>query len=253
MSWLSRLDVGMPVHARDGILGTIVSVPRVDLKDPTAPAEVIVLASPENAGPGVEEFRRVTREMIDRVEGARVLLLVTRAEVPRASAAVAEAQRRLRQSSQELRVPLAEERVTLETRVRELGYVQAHKKVEEYLDERDVPLRFHEVHVEHVPVDEIVPEFIAPYMDGETYVIPVIEEEVVVSTRLRLKEEIRVRRTTAQQTQTVRTPYRRERLVVSEHWHDTPDGTTDPRAQPRYVDGLADDQEQATRAQEVSR
>ena len=49
MSWLSRLEVGMQVYATDGLLGSVASVPRVDLGDPSAPAEVIVLASPENA------------------------------------------------------------------------------------------------------------------------------------------------------------------------------------------------------------
>jgi uncharacterized protein (TIGR02271 family) len=238
VSWLSRLEVGMGVRATDGVLGSIVSVPRVDLGDPTAPAEVIVLASQENAGPGVEEFRRVTRDMVDHVDGRTVHLNVARSDVPRASAAVAEAQRRLRRSGEHLRIPLVEEQVEVNTRVRELGYVQVQKKVEEYLDERVMPLRYHEVHVEHVPIDEVVPSFIEPYMDGDTYVIPVIEEEVIVTTRLRLKEELRIRRSTAEQSQTVQTPFRRERLLLREHWYDHEADGAAAEGHARYVDGV---------------
>jgi uncharacterized protein (TIGR02271 family) len=220
MSWLARLEAGMAVEAADGTLGSIASVPRIDFDDPVAPAEVIVLASQENAGPGVEEFRRVTRDMIDRVEERAIYLNVNRSEVPTASAAVADAHRRLRQSSDHLRIPLVEEEIETNIHVRELGHVEIHKKIDEYLFEGDVPLRFHEVDIERIPIDEVVPDYIEPYMDGDTYVIPVIEEEVVTSTRLRLREEFRVRRTTAEHTEAVRAPYRRERLVINEYRYD---------------------------------
>ncbi len=53
MSWLSQLTVGMPVIALDGPVGSIASIPRVDLEDPTSQADIIVLANQDNAGPGV--------------------------------------------------------------------------------------------------------------------------------------------------------------------------------------------------------
>lgn len=218
MSWLSRLDVGMHVHATDGPLGSIASVPRVDLGDPSAPAEVIVLATDRNAGPGVEEFRRVTREMIERVDARNVYLNLPRADVPRASERVAAAYRSLRTDAERLTIPLLQEEVAVDKRVVELGYVRIRKTVEELLDERAVPLLHQEVEVERVPIDRIVPEMIEPYMDGDVYVVPVIEEEVVVTRQLRLREEIRVRRSTGERTETVQTPFRRERIAVQEHW-----------------------------------
>jgi uncharacterized protein (TIGR02271 family) len=223
VSWLSRLDVGMTVHATDGPLGSIASVPRVDLGDPSAPAEVIVLASGSNAGPGVEEFRRVTRDMISRVDERNVYLNLARAEVPRASAAVAAAHRRLPEGSERFTIPLAEEEIDIATRVVELGYLRIQKKVDEYLDERVVPLRHQEVQVERVPVNEVIPEMIAPYMDGDVYVVPVIEEEVIVTRQLRLREELRIRRTVGEHEETIQTPFRKERVRVEEHWHTNGD------------------------------
>lgn len=220
MSWLSRLHVGMSVQAEDGLLGSIASVPRVDLGDPSAPAEVIVLALQENAGPGVEEFRRVTRDMVDRVESDTLYLNLPRQAVPRASEAVASAHRRLRVEPSHISIPLVEEQVEIDTRVVELGYVQVRKRVDEFMDEQVVPLRFQEVEVERVAVDRVVPEVIEPYMDGDVYVVPVIEEEVVVTRQLRLKEELRIRRQVGQQDETIRTPFRRERVSVDQHWYD---------------------------------
>lgn len=220
MSWLARLGVGMPVHATDGLLGSIASVPRVDLGDPSAPAEVIVLASQENAGPGVEEFRRVTRDMVERVEDRGVFLNTARNAVPRASDAVSAAHRQLNSTGEHLTIPLVEEEVVLDRRIVELGYVQVRKTVEEHIDERSVPLRHQEVDIERVTVDRIIPAMIEPYMDGDIYVVPVIEEEVIVTRQLRLKEEIRVRRGVGERIETVQTPFRREQVIVDEHWFD---------------------------------
>ena len=219
MSWLSSLEVGMPVYATDGLLGSVASVPRIDLDDPSAPAEVIVLASQVNAGPGVEEFLRVRRELIERVHGGQLHLNVARRDVPRASAAVSAAQR-LNGDGSSFTIPVAEEALTVQTRVVELGHVSIRKKVDEYLDERVVALRHQEVEVERVPVDRIVPELLQPYMDGDVYVVPVIEEEVVVQRQLRLKEELRIRRVVGEHDTTLQTPYRRERVIVEEHWLD---------------------------------
>jgi uncharacterized protein (TIGR02271 family) len=214
----------MPVYATDGLLGSIASVPRVDLGDPSAPAEVIVLASGDNAGPGVEEFCRVSREMIARVEPRGVYLNLPRHDVPRASDAVAAAHRHLPGKPETLTIPLLEEQVQVDTHVVELGYVQIRKKVDEFLDERTVPLRFQEVEVERVPIDRVVPEMIDPDMDGDTYVVPVIEEEVIVTRQLRLREELRIRRSVNQHEESLQTPFRRERVFVEEHWYDEDEG-----------------------------
>jgi uncharacterized protein (TIGR02271 family) len=219
MSWLTGLTVGMPVYATDGLLGSVASAPRVDLGDPSAPAEVIVLATTANAGPGVEEFLRVRREMVERLHGGELRLNVPRRDVPRASAAVSAAQR-LNGDTSSFTIPVVEEVLSTQTRVVELGHVSIRKKVDEYLDERSVPLRHQEVQVERVPIDRIVPELLQPYMDGDVYVVPVIEEEVVVQRQLRLKEELRIRRVVGEHSTTVQTPYRRERVLVEEHWLD---------------------------------
>ena len=223
-SWLSNLTIGMQVVATDGLIGSIASVPRVELESPASQEDVIVLANKENAGPGVEEFMRVPRDMIDRIQGDVLYLNVPRNQVPRASAAVA-ATHRLQGNQSNIKLQLAQEELDVDTRVVERGHLRIQKKVDEFLDERIVRLQHHEVQVERVPRDEVIDEPIQPYMDGDVYVVPVIEEEVVIQRRLRLKEELRVHRYVAEHDQTIETPLRRERVVIEEHLHDD-QGTT---------------------------
>ncbi len=62
----------------------------------------------------------------------------------------------------------------------------------------NVPLMNEHVEVQRVRVDRAVDAHIAPYQDGDTLVIPVIEEVLVVEKRLVVREEIRI---TTRQTQ----------------------------------------------------
>lgn len=74
------------------------------------------------------------------------------------------------------------ERVRVATRTRE----REHLVDEELLRER--------VEVERVPVGRVVEAVPAVREEGDTTVLPVVVEEVVVQRRLVLKEEIRIRR-----------------------------------------------------------
>lgn len=232
MSWFERLDVGMPVHATDGLIGWIASGPRVAHHDPSAPAEILVLGNQETTGPGVEEFLRITNTMIDRVDRGIIYLNISRRRVPAASKPVVPPQR-ITQAESHTRIPLHDEEVEHGTRVVELGHVRVRKRVDEHVDERNVTLRHNEVQIEHVPVNELIPEMIHPYLDGDTYVIPVVEEEIVLQRRLRLKEEIRIRRVVAEREESMSIPYRRERIEIEEHWADDDDSQPNGRARRR--------------------
>jgi stress response protein YsnF len=72
--------------------------------------------------------------------------------------------------------------------------VRIHKTVTGQPATIDEPLLHEEVEVQHVPVDRIVAPGEAPATryEGETLVVPVIEEVLVVERRLRVKEELRI-------------------------------------------------------------
>ncbi len=97
-----------------------------------------------------------------------------------------------------LRIPVIEEQLEVGTRVVETGRgVRIHKTVSEQPVTIDERLARDAVDVRHVPVDRIVAldEAPATRYEGDTLVVPVLEEVLVVERRLRIKEELHITRT----------------------------------------------------------
>lgn len=74
--------------------------------------------------------------------------------------------------------------------------VRIHKTVSEQAHPIDVTLLRDAVSVQRVPVDKIVSLSDAPVarQDGDTLIVPILEEVLVVEKRLRIKEEIHITR-----------------------------------------------------------
>jgi stress response protein YsnF len=102
-------------------------------------------------------------------------------------------------ATQELiKVPVVQEEAWVEKRIVDTGRgVRIHKTVAEHPCRIDERLLRDEVEVTHVPVDRIVPLDQAPATryEGDTLVVPVLEEVLVVERRLRIKEELHITRT----------------------------------------------------------
>jgi stress response protein YsnF len=94
--------------------------------------------------------------------------------------------------------------------------VRVHTSVVEHPCRIEEALLRDEVVVTHVPVDKIVPLSEAPESryEGDTLIVPVLEEVLVVEKRLRLKEEIRIDRKqrTEQYAETV--PLKSEEISI---------------------------------------
>ncbi|WP_324103298.1 YsnF/AvaK domain-containing protein [Noviherbaspirillum sp.] len=93
--------------------------------------------------------------------------------------------------------PVMEEELQVARRVIDTGRgVRIRKTVEAHESVVDQPLLHDELKVEHVPVGRIVPESDLPQTryEGDTLVVPVLEEVLVVQKQLVLKEEVRITR-----------------------------------------------------------
>jgi stress response protein YsnF len=103
------------------------------------------------------------------------------------------------QEKQELvRVPVVREEAWVEKRIVDTGRgVRIHKTVAEHPCRIDESLLRDDVQIHHVPVDRIVPLDQAPATryEGDTLVVPILEEVLVVERRLRIKEELHITRT----------------------------------------------------------
>jgi uncharacterized protein (TIGR02271 family) len=96
----------------------------------------------------------------------------------------------------ESHIPLLKEHATVEKRSVVTGRVRIHTSVEERDEEIRETLRREDVEVERVLIDRIVDAPPPVRVEGDLTIIPVLEEFLVVEKRLRLKEEIHIRRRT---------------------------------------------------------
>src|SRR4029450_9720514 len=70
--------------------------------------------------------------------------------------------------------------------------------------------------IDHDPVGQVVSERDQPWEEDGVLVMPVYEEQLVVTKRLVLKERLRVRRVATTDRQLFEETLRRERLVIED-------------------------------------
>ncbi|WP_156648732.1 YsnF/AvaK domain-containing protein [Massilia sp. Leaf139] len=96
-----------------------------------------------------------------------------------------------------LRIPVIAEELAVGTRMVDTGRgVRIHKTVVEQPVTIDERLARDEVEIRHVPVDRIVALESAPAnrYEGDTLIVPILEEVLVVERRVRIKEELHITR-----------------------------------------------------------
>ena len=93
-------------------------------------------------------------------------------------------------------IELTEEQVEITKREVERGRIMVRTRVEERDEVVEMALRQGEVTVERVPLGVPIDAVPVAHEEDGVLIIPVVEEQLVVSTRLILKEEIRITRRT---------------------------------------------------------
>jgi len=115
-----------------------------------------------------------------------------------------------------IRIPVVQEELRVGRRTVETGRgVRLHKTVTEEALRIEEALMRQELDIERVPVDAWVDGALPERrQEGETLVIPVLEEVLVVQKRVRLKEEIRITARARQQPASEQVVLREEHLSV---------------------------------------
>ena len=111
-------------------------------------------------------------------------------------------------------LPVIEETLAVETRPVETGRVRIRKVVHEREELVDEPLLREEVTIERVPVNRVVEGPIPVRSEGDTMIVSVLEEVLVVETRLLLTEELRITRRQTETHRPVPVTVRREDVTV---------------------------------------
>jgi uncharacterized protein (TIGR02271 family) len=120
---------------------------------------------------------------------------------------------------EDLRVQRSEEELRAGVREREAGQVNVKKSVRTEREVVRIPKRREEVDIERVPVEGEASESSGAteaHIGEDEVVVQVFEEEVVVSKRVVLKEEIRLRKRVVQDEETVEVDLRKEEVEVDD-------------------------------------
>lgn len=111
-------------------------------------------------------------------------------------------------------IPLVEERLEVGRRVVETGRVLLHKTVETFAEQLNEPLAVRTFDIERVAVNRVVDRAPEVRVEGDTTVYPLVEERLILTKELILKEEVRVTRRETERRDTQVVELRREHLVV---------------------------------------
>lgn len=117
------------------------------------------------------------------------------------------------------RIPIVEERAQIHRRTVETGRVRVRLRTEVEEVPVEAALRHEALEVERVAIGrELAPGETPPMPreeeDGAVLIVPVLEEVLVVETRLVLAEEVRIRRHVAVETAATTVALRRQRAEV---------------------------------------
>jgi len=131
------------------------------------------------------------------------------------------------EAGEEIVIPVVAEELTIERQRVARSTVRVHKRVATREEVVDEPTIREEIHVEHVPVNALVegdpPQ---PRTEGEVFVIPILEEVLVVERRLLVREEVRISRRRTSVSNPQRVTLRREFIEI-ERIPSVPEATSD--------------------------
>jgi uncharacterized protein (TIGR02271 family) len=111
-------------------------------------------------------------------------------------------------------IPVIHEEVVFDKRVVETGKVRISKYIREFEEVVDEPLFREEVAVERVPINQFVEARPAVRQEGDTMIIPVVQEQIFVEKRLVLVEELHVRKQVVEAHQPQRVILRKEEVDI---------------------------------------
>lgn len=179
---------GVPVYDASGEIGRVADVR--DEPGQTEPGDLWVTLT------GQTRPVLITRDRISDVTPERVML--------------GESWSHADHGDQAIKVPLHEEVLEAATHKVERGRLRIHKTVEKVPYEEAVTVGRDDVSVDRVAVGQLVDRAPQPRWEGDTLIVPLVEEVLVVEKRLRVREELRITRARVEEQHTVREDLRRE-------------------------------------------
>lgn len=117
---------------------------------------------------------------------------------------------------EERTIELREEQLVANKELRELGEIIVRTETETVPGRLELDAMREEVEVKHESVGEAVSERQQPWEEDGTLIVPVYEEQLVVTKRLILRERLHVRRVRTTERRLFEDTLQRERLVIED-------------------------------------
>ena len=111
-------------------------------------------------------------------------------------------------------VPIVEEQLTVGKRTVATGTVRLEKTVQEYQQALDEPLAVRTFDVERVVLNRTIDAVPEIRQEGDTTIYPLIEERLILTKELILKEELRITKRDTERRDTQVVTLRREHITV---------------------------------------
>ena len=115
---------------------------------------------------------------------------------------------------QSVSLPVIREELDVQKRQVSTGTVRVRKMVHEREEIVDEALFASTFSIERVPVDRVVNEPPPVRHEGETMILSIVEERLVIATELVVKEEVRITRQTSELHDPQRITLRSEEAIV---------------------------------------
>jgi uncharacterized protein (TIGR02271 family) len=124
----------------------------------------------------------------------------------------------------ELVIPVVEERARVEKRQRETGRVRVTRHTETHTEIINEPRVQEQAEIQRVPINQVVEGPLPVRQEGNTTIIPVVEEVLVVEKRLVLREEVHVTKHRVETQDPLEVSLRRQEVTVTRTEEEDPEG-----------------------------
>jgi uncharacterized protein (TIGR02271 family) len=204
------------IGVKMGFLGTSSTLIPFQMVTVDDSRQAIVVATDKDTaknGPAFDDDREITPQFEQEVYSYYGLQQATSTESGAYETYQPETSASDVRDEDELRVQRSEEELAAGTREVEAGAMKVRKRVRTDREQIEVPTRREEVSVERVPVSGEASE---AEIGEDEVVVPVTEEEVVVSKRAVAKEEVRIKKDVVEDTEVVEEDVRREEIDIED-------------------------------------
>jgi uncharacterized protein (TIGR02271 family) len=206
---------GLPVEGDSGPLGTVVGVDT----DPATGATHLVVEGRDGSRRTLLSDMFTVRNNSVYVHDAAAFASMGTLSQPRAATQPLRAADVMEVAAgEEVTIPVLRDEVVIQTRQVQSGGVRVHKLVNERTETVEQPTMRDQVAVERVSIGRVVDAQALPHarQEGDTLIIPILEEMLVVEKRIVLKEEVRITKRRTEEVEQVQVVLREEEVQIEQ-------------------------------------